>query len=152
MSDSNLITFFLRTAPVWVIPQRIVVISYRRFGTTYLSLPQGSKIQILEFYVLLTVHLCIILVNDQLDAQFFFYMFISVFYMFRATLCSSWGNQLYQYNVWYVSLCVIDRLVCRSGRNFLTCILDRHLHRVTHTRYIDTIVSPDDEHKVTRNM
>jgi hypothetical protein len=26
----------------------------------------------LEFYVLLTVHLSIILVNDQLDAQFFF--------------------------------------------------------------------------------
>jgi hypothetical protein len=25
-------------------------------------------------------------------------------------------NQLYQYNVWYVSLCVGDRLVCRSGR------------------------------------
>jgi hypothetical protein len=28
-------------------------------------------------------------------------------------------NQFYQYNVWYVSLCVGDRLVCRSGRNFL---------------------------------
>jgi hypothetical protein len=26
-------------------------------------------------------------------------------------------NQLYQYNVWYMSLYVGDRLVCRSGRN-----------------------------------
>jgi hypothetical protein len=33
-------------------------------------------------------------------------------------------NQLYQYNIWYVSLCVGDRLVCRSGSSFLTCILD----------------------------
>jgi hypothetical protein len=31
----------------------------------------------------------IILVNDQLDAQFFFYMFISIIYMFRSTSCSS---------------------------------------------------------------
>jgi hypothetical protein len=45
----------------------------------------------LEFYVLLTVHLGSILVNNQLDAQFFFfsYMFIPIFYMFRATLCPS---------------------------------------------------------------
>jgi hypothetical protein len=33
-------------------------------------------------------------------------------------------HQLNQYNIWYVSLCVGDRLVCRSGRNFPTCILD----------------------------
>jgi hypothetical protein len=32
-------------------------------------------------------------------------------------------NQLYQY-IWYVSLCVGDRLICRSGRNFPTCMLD----------------------------
>jgi hypothetical protein len=29
------------------------------------------------------------IVSDHLDAQFFFYMFISILYMFRATLCSS---------------------------------------------------------------
>ena len=41
------------------------------------------------FYILLTVHLGIILVNDQLDAQFFFsYMFIPNIYMFRALMCS----------------------------------------------------------------
>jgi hypothetical protein len=42
--------------------------------------------------VLLTMHLGIILVNDQLDAQFFFYMFISILYMSRATSCSSSGK------------------------------------------------------------
>jgi len=31
-----------------------------------------TKLTFGEFYVLLTVHLGIILVNDQLDAQFFF--------------------------------------------------------------------------------
>jgi hypothetical protein len=34
-------------------------------------------------------------------------------------------NQLYRY-IWYVSLCVGDRLVCRSGRNFLP---DLHTRR-----------------------
>ena len=40
-------------------------------------------------------------------------------------------NQLYQYIIWYVSLCVGDCLVCRSGG---TDIPDSHLHRVIHTR------------------
>jgi hypothetical protein len=38
-------------------------------------------------------------------------------------------------------------------RSFPTCILDGHLHRVTHTRScIDTIDSPDDEDEVARNV
>jgi len=49
---------------------------------------------------------------------------------------------LYQYDIWYMSLCVGDRLVCRSGRN-----------RVTYTRCrIDKIDSPDDKYGVARNM
>jgi hypothetical protein len=60
---------------------------------------------------------------------------------------------LYQYNIRYVSLCVGEHLVCSSGWNFPTCILDGHLHRLTHTRCcIDTIDSPDDEHEIVRNM
>jgi len=35
----------LRTALFWVAMQRIVVISYQCFGTTYRSHPQGSRIQ-----------------------------------------------------------------------------------------------------------
>jgi hypothetical protein len=47
----------------------------------------------LIYVFLLTVHLGIILVNDQLDAQFLFsYMFIPNFYMFRALVCSSSGE------------------------------------------------------------
>ena len=46
-----------------------------------------------EFYVLLTVqHLGIILVNNQLDAQFFSCMFISILYMFQAAMCLSSGE------------------------------------------------------------
>jgi len=33
----------LRTALFWVITQRVVVISYRRFGTTYRSHPVSSQ-------------------------------------------------------------------------------------------------------------
>jgi hypothetical protein len=44
----------------------------------------------------------IILVNNQLDAKFFFYLFISVLYMFRATSCSSSGE----------SIVSIQHLVC----------------------------------------
>jgi len=62
-------------------------------------------------------------------------------------------NQLYQYIIWCISLCVGDCLVCRSGGSLLTCIPDSHLHRVLYTRWcIDTIDSPDDEHWVARNM
>jgi hypothetical protein len=62
-------------------------------------------------------------------------------------------NQLYQYNLWYVSLCVGDRLLCRPGRNFPTCILDGQLQRLTHTRgCTNTIDSTDDEHEVARKM
>jgi hypothetical protein len=35
-------------------------------------------------------------------------------------------NQLHQYNIWYVSLCVGDRPVCSSGRKFLP---DLHTRR-----------------------
>ena len=62
-------------------------------------------------------------------------------------------SQLYQYNIWYMSQFVGDRPLCRSGRNFPTCVPDGHLRRVTYTRCcIDTIDSPDDEHKVARYM
>jgi len=58
-------------------------------------------------------------------------------------------NQLYQYNIWYMSLCVSDHFVCSSER---TCTRNGHWHRVTYTRCcIDTIDSPDDDHEVARN-
>ena len=33
-----------------------------------------------------------------------------------------------------------------------TCTLDGHLHRVTYTRCINTVDSPDDEHRGARKM
>jgi len=35
----------MRTVLFWVITQRVVIISYRRFGTTYWSLLQGSRVK-----------------------------------------------------------------------------------------------------------
>jgi len=35
----------VRTALFWAITQRVAVISYRRFGTTYRSHIEGSRIQ-----------------------------------------------------------------------------------------------------------
>ena len=84
-----------------------------------------------EFYVLLTVHLGIVLVNNQLDAQFFFLIRLFQFSTcFEQHSAHHQENQLYQYNFWYMSHCVGDRLVCRSGRNFPTCTQDGRLHSV----------------------
>jgi len=93
-------------------------------------------------------------VNNLLDAQFFFLnSFTSVLYMFRAALCSSSGESIYQYDIWYMSLCVGDRVVCRFICPIQTCIPHSYPHRATYTRCrIDTIDSPDDEHKAARNM
>ena len=56
--------------------------------------------------------------------QNFSYMFISILYMFRAAICPSSGEVLYQCDTWFMSLCVDDRLVCRSiwHKTFLICL------------------------------
>jgi len=69
-----------------------------------------------EFYVLLTVHLGSVLVNNQLDAQFFFHIYLFQFSTcFEHSCAHHQENQLYQYDTWYMSLCVGDRLVFRFG-------------------------------------
>jgi len=45
------------------------------------------------FYVLLTVHLGIIFVNNKIDAQLIF-LYISIIYMFRAAMCLSSGKSI----------------------------------------------------------
>ena len=68
------------------------------------------------------------LLNDQLDAQFF------SMYLFQFSTCFEQPrdhhqeNQLYQYNIWYVSLCAGDLCVCSSERNFPTFTRNGHLH------------------------
>jgi len=84
------------------------------------------------FYISLTVHLGIILVNNQLDA-----VLSNVFIYFTSLHVSSKPVpvtrriELYQYIIWYISLCVGDCLVCRSPR---TGIPGSHLHSVIYTR------------------
>jgi len=75
-------------------------------------------------------------------------------YLFQFSTCfkqphAHQENQLYQYDLWYMSLCVGDHFMCRLESSFLTCTRNGHWHRVTYTRdRIDTIDTPDDEHKV----
>jgi hypothetical protein len=45
-------------------------------------------------------------------------------------------NQLYQYNIWYMPLCVDDRFVCRSESSFPTCTRNGHL--MMNTRLFET--------------
>ena len=91
------------------------------------------------------MHLGIFLVNNQRDPQFFFLICLFQFSTCFEQPCAHHQEiQLYQYDIWYMSLYVGDRLVCRP---------DGRLHRVTYTRYrIDTIEAPDDEHLNARNL
>jgi len=89
----------------------------------------------------LRIKLCLDFVNNQLDAQLFLYMFISILYMFRAAMCPSSGELI-------VSIHLVYRL-----QSYLNLHTKRHLYRVTYTRCrIDTINSPDDGRMLARNM
>ena len=78
----------LSAKPVWHIP--LLCVQHETPGDGQRNCPKH-----VEFYVLLTVHLITVFVNDQLDAQFFFlYLFVPIFYMFLATKCSSSGESV----------------------------------------------------------
>jgi len=80
------------------------------------------------------------LVNHRLDAKFFSMCLFQFSTCFEQPGAHHQENQLYQYNIWYMSL------LCRWP-------VTGYRHRVTYTRCcIDTIDSPDDEHQVDRNM
>ena len=73
-------------------------------------------------FIYLIYFIVLILVNDQLYAQLFFsyiclFQFSTCFEQPSAHLQES---QLYQYDLWYVSLYVGDRLGCRFGWNLHT--------------------------------
>ena len=52
------------------------------------------------------MHLGSILVNNQIEAQFFSYIFIPILYMFRAPMCSSAGESIVLIrHLVYVTLC-----------------------------------------------
>jgi hypothetical protein len=107
-----------------------------------------------EFYVLLTMHLNIIFVSKQLDAQFFSCMFISILYMFQAAMCPSSGELIVsiQHQV-YVSLYRWPFCVQIWIHEIQTWTPNGHLWRVTFTWCcIDTINSPDDGQMAAWNM
>jgi len=68
-----------------------------------------------------------LLVNDQIDTQFFSICLFQFSTCFKQPRAHHQENQLYQYNIWYMSPCVGDRLEYRSESSFPTCILDGHL-------------------------
>jgi len=112
------------------------------------------EIYAMSFYISLTVHLGIILVNNHLDALFSIYLFI---YFTSQHVSSNPALiirriKLYQYVIWYISLCVDDCLVCWSGG---TGIPNSHLHRVIYWYTRNILIqfdSPDDDRWVARNM
>jgi len=66
-----------------------------------------------------------ILVNDQLDTHFFSMYLFHFSTCFEQPRAHHQENQLYQYNIWFMSLCVDDRFLCRC-----TCTGNGHRHRV----------------------
>jgi len=88
------------------------------------------------------------LVNDQIDAQLFSVYLFQFSTCFEQTRSHHQENQLYQYNLWYMSPCFGDRSYAGP-----TCTRNGHRHIVTYTRgCIDATDSPDDEYGFARNM
>jgi hypothetical protein len=87
-----------------------------------------------ETYVRLLSHVVMhSTVNDELDEHFFFLISLLQFSTcFEQPCVHHQENQLYQYGVWYMSLCVGDHLLCGSKSSFPTSMVDGHLHRVTY--------------------
>jgi len=96
------------------------------------------------------MRLCfLILVNDQIEAQFFFRICL-----FQISLHVSSTYVIIIRRINYINMTSgIYTTLCKWPSGMRTCILEGHLHRVTYTRYrIDKINSPDDEHMSARNM
>jgi len=53
-------------------------------------------------------------VNDQIEAQFFSMYLFQFSTCFEQPRAHHQENQFYQYSIWYMSLCVGDRFLCRS--------------------------------------
>ena len=63
-------------------------------------------------------------------------MLISIFDMFWAALCPS-PEELYQCDTWFMSLCVEDRLVCRS---ICSCIPDGDINQVYEKNCVSSLL------------
>jgi hypothetical protein len=72
----------------------------------------------------------LILVNNQLDTQFFIYVYFYSLHVLgsHVPISPSSGELLYQCDTWSMSLCIDDHLVCRSMFLFSTCFGQPHAH------------------------
>jgi hypothetical protein len=78
-------------------------------------------------------------------------MFISIFYVFRATMCPSSG-EITVSKRYLVFVTVWVTIWYAGWDEILPCIPDVHPHIVTNTKCCtDTVISPDDGHIVARN-
>ena len=84
-----------------------------------------------------------ILFNDQLDAQFFLYMFISIPTCFEHSSAHHQEIHLYQYDICCMSLYVGDRLPSKPAYQAVT-----YIYQISYwyNEY------PDDEYLNSRNM
>jgi hypothetical protein len=142
-----------------------------------LDLTTVSQTYWVRFYVLLTVHLGSVHVNNQLNAQFFLKYIYSnslhvsstpVFIIRRINCINHLNAELNPichllsllgaHLIFHVSRIRVNTTsgicnLCRWPSSVQVWRLDGHLHRVTYTRYrIRTIDSPDDEYRGARNM
>ena len=78
---------------------------------------QLRHIYIIFYYVLLTVHLGIILVNNQLNAQFFMYVYCFYSLHVSGSHVPNIRRIIVLMRYQSMSLCLDDRLVCRLGYN-----------------------------------
>jgi hypothetical protein len=84
-----------------------------------------------------------ILVNDQIDAKFFFYVYFNSLHVSSNLVLI----------IRRISCMNTTSGVCHSVYELPDLQTEGHLHRVTYTRCcIHTINSPDNEHGVARNM
>ena len=107
----------------------------------------------LESYNLLTARLVMILGNRPTWLTFLFYISISILHMFRATSCSSSGVSIVSIQPpVHVTLCRWPFRV-QIGK-FLSDLHTKQSPTPSdmYQICIDTIYTPDDEHKVVRNM
>jgi hypothetical protein len=100
-------------------------------------------------YVLFFMHLSIIFVNNQLDAQFFF-MYVYFYYLHVSGSHVPIIRRINFINTTSGICHSVQMTVWCAGVH--TCTPNDHLYRVTYTRCIDTINSPDDGHMAARNM
>jgi hypothetical protein len=68
------------------------------------------------FYISLTVHRGIIIVNNQLDGLLNVFIYFPSLHVSSNPVLIIRRIEFCQYIIWYMSLCVGDCLVCRSGR------------------------------------